>query len=80
MVALQINTSDHNPAVFVGLGPEDSWELATPQMRQFYVRGGQHSHGQHGFIVSNANWDPYPLVNEIEAFTIAVANMDVVIS
>src|SRR5712664_343725 len=31
-VVFQANSSDHNPAVHVGLGPEDSWELATPQM------------------------------------------------
>lgn len=79
-VALQINTSDHNPAVRVGMGPDDAWELSTPQLSQFYVRGGAHSHGQHGYIVSNANWDPYPLVNEIEAFTIALANMDAAVS
>jgi histidine ammonia-lyase len=79
-VQLQINTSDHNPAVRVGLSPSDAWELETPQLSQFYVRGGRHSHGQHGYIVSNANWDPYPLVNDIEAFTIAVANMDAAIT
>jgi histidine ammonia-lyase len=79
-VQLQINTSDHNPAVRVGVSPSDAWELATPQLSQFYVQGGPHSHGQHGYIVSNANWDPYPLVNDIEAFTIAVANMDAAIT
>jgi histidine ammonia-lyase len=77
---LQINSSDHNPAVRVGAAPADSWELDTPQMRQFYVKGGPLSHGQHGFILSDANWDPYPLANEIEAFTIALANMDVAIA
>jgi histidine ammonia-lyase len=79
-VLLQINSSDHNPAVRVGAAPTDSWELDTPQMRQFYVKGGPHSHGQHGFILSNANWDPYPLANQLEAFTIALANMDTVIA
>ena len=78
-VVLQANSSDHNPAVSVGLGPKDSWELATPQMMKFYVKGGPHSHGQHGYIVSNANWDPYPLANKIEAFNIALANMDIAI-
>jgi len=73
---VQANSSDHNPAVRVGASPSDSWELDTPHMKQFYVKGGPHSHGQHGFIVSNANWDPYPLANDIEAFTIALANMD----
>jgi histidine ammonia-lyase len=78
-VVLQANSSDHNPAVSVGLGPADSWELATPQLMRYYVKGGAHSHGQHGYIVSNANWDPYPLANEIEAFDIAIANMDIAV-
>ena len=30
--------------------------------------------------MSNANWDPYPLVNDIEAFTIALANMDAAVA
>lgn len=78
-VLLQANSSDHNPAVSVGSSPQDSWELATPQMMRFYVKGGAHSNGQHGYIVSNANWDPYPLANKIEGFVIALANMDVAV-
>lgn len=78
-VVLQSNSSDHNPAVNVGLGPKDSWELATPQMMKFYVKGGTLSHGLHGYIVSNANWDPYPLANKIEGFNIALANMDIAV-
>ena len=58
--------------------PGDSWELATPQMMRFYVKGGPLSHGQHGYIVSNANWDPYPMANARE-FHIALANMDVAV-
>jgi histidine ammonia-lyase len=76
VVLIQMNSSDHNPAVRVGASPDDSWELATPQLAQFYVKGSARNHGQHGFIFSNANWDPYPMANEIEAFTIALANMD----
>lgn len=79
-VRLQMNSSDHNPAVRVGASPTDSWELATPQLAQFYVKGGPHSKGKHGFIFSNANWDPYPMANDLEAFTIAVANMDAAIA
>ena len=78
-VLFQANSSDHNPAVHVGLGPEDSWELATPQMLKFYVKGGPHSHGQHGYIVSNANWDPYPMANKLENFIIGLANLDVAV-
>lgn len=77
---IQMNSSDHNPAVRVGATPQDSWELATPQLAQFYVKGSARNHGQHGFIFSNANWDPYPLANEIEAFTIALANMDTAVA
>jgi histidine ammonia-lyase len=78
-VIIQMNSSDHNPAIKVGASPTDSWELSTPQLAQFYVKGGPHSHGQHGFIFSNANWDPYPMANDLEAFTIALANMDVAV-
>ncbi len=79
-VVFQANSSDHNPAIGAGLGPEDSPELATPQLMRYYVKGGPHSHGQHGYIVSNANWDPYPLANQLESFVIALANMDVAVT
>jgi len=79
-VLFQANSSDHNPAVRVGLSPEDSWELATPQMMKYFVKGGPHSHGQHGFVVSNANWDPFPMANKLENFVIALGNMDVAIT
>jgi histidine ammonia-lyase len=78
-VVFQANSSDHNPAVNVGLSPTDSWELATPQLMRFFVKGGPHSHGQHGYIVSNANWDPYPMANKIENFVLALANMDIAV-
>ncbi len=80
VAAIQMNSSDHNPAVRVGASSSDSWELATPQLAQFYVKGGPRNHYQHGFIFSNANWDPYPMANEIEAFSIALANMDVAVA
>jgi len=78
-VLFQANTSDHNPAVHVGLSPSDSWELATPQMMKFFVKGGPQSHGQSGYIVSNANWDPYPMANKIENFVLALGNLDVAV-
>jgi histidine ammonia-lyase len=78
-VLFQANTSDHNPAVHVGMSPSDSWELATPQMMKFFVKGGPQSHGQSGYIVSNANWDPYPMANKLENFVIAVGNLDVAV-
>jgi histidine ammonia-lyase len=77
---IQINSSDHNPAVRVGVSPKDSWELDTPQFLKYYVKGGRESHGMHGFILSNANWDPYPLANDLQGFTLAMANMAVTIS
>jgi len=79
-LAIQLNSSDHNPAVRVGAGPQDSWELSTPYMMQYYVKGGPYSGGKHGYIVTNANWDPYPLANDLEAFTIALANVDLVVT
>jgi histidine ammonia-lyase len=79
-VLIQINSSDHNPAIRVGAAPSDSWELSTAHVRKYYVKGGPRSGGKHGFILSNANWDPYPLANDIEAFGIALANADVVIA
>ena len=78
-VLFQANSSDHNPAVNVGMSPQDSWELSTPQLMRFFVKGGPRSHGQHGYIVSNANWDPYPMANQIESFVIALANMDIAV-
>jgi histidine ammonia-lyase len=78
-VLIAINSSDHNPAVRPNVSPGDSWELSTPQMMKFFIKGGPESHGQHGYIFSDANWDPYPLANDLEAFTIAIANMDVAV-
>jgi histidine ammonia-lyase len=80
VAAIQMNSSDHNPAIRVGASPQDSWELSTPQLAQFYVKGSERNHGQHGFIFSNANWDPYPMANEIEAFSIALANLDTAVT
>jgi len=78
-VLIAMNSSDHNPAVRPGIKPGDSWELSSPQMMKYYVKGGPLSHGQGGYIFSNANWDPYPLANQVEGFTIAIANMAVAI-
>jgi histidine ammonia-lyase len=79
-VVRQMNSSDHNPAVRTDLKPDDAWELSTPAMMKYYVKGGEHSHGKAGYIVSNANWDPYPMANKLEAFVIALANMDIAVS
>jgi len=78
-ILIAINASDHNPAVRPNVSPQDSWELSTPQMMKFYVKGGPESHGEHGYVFSDASWDPYPMANDLEAFTIAIANMDVAV-
>jgi histidine ammonia-lyase len=85
----QMNSSDHNPAVTPGWSPSSSPELNTPWFAQYYVHGGPDDSAcvgggvgpatgcQHGYILSNANWDPYPIDNEVEAFTNALANVAV---
>jgi len=78
-VLLSINASDHNPAALPGLTPDSSWELSRPQFMKFFVKGGPLSGGKSGYVLSNANWDPYPLANELEAFTIALTNLGVAI-
>ena len=79
-VLMQINSADLNPLVIVGASPSDSKDLATPQMMRFYVKGGPLSHGLHGYVFSTANWDPYPMANDMEAFTNALANMDAAVA
>jgi histidine ammonia-lyase len=79
-VQRQINSADLNPLVLLGASPSDSAQLSSPFMMQFYVKGGALSRGQHGYVFSTANWDPYPMANEEEAFTNALANMDVTVA
>jgi histidine ammonia-lyase len=87
-VLTQMNSSDHNPAVTPGWSPESSPELSTPWFMQYYVKGGPNNEDcvgpgvggkgcEQGYILSNANWDPYPIDNEIEAVTNAFANIAV---
>jgi len=78
-VTIQMNWSDHAPAAVVGAGPEDAWELNTPQGMKYFVKGGPESHGKHGYILSDTNWDPYPLSNRVESFTIALSNLSVAV-
>lgn len=79
-VVVQINSGEQNPVVLLDASPGDSWELSTPQFMKYYVKGGPASHGRHGYILSCANWDPYPMTNAIEAFTTAIANMDAAVA
>ncbi|MGC2031418.1 MAG: aromatic amino acid ammonia-lyase [Steroidobacteraceae bacterium] len=76
---IQMNSTDHNPTVRPDISPQDSWELATPQLMKFFVKGGKFSHGKHGYILSNSDWDPYPLVNDVEALPVALVNLMVVV-
>lgn len=88
-LAIQMNSSDHNPAVTPGYSPSSAPDLNTPWFKQYYVKGGPDDSAcvgggvgpatgcQHGYILSNANWDPYPIDNEIEALTNALANIAV---
>jgi len=78
-VLTQLNSSDHNPAIRAGLSPDVSWDMQTPEMMKYYVRGGKYSHDMHGFILANANWDPFPLAVDLEALTLALADMDIMI-
>lgn len=79
-VLVQINSGEQNPVVLLDASPGDSWELSTPQFMKYYVKGGPASHGRHGYVLSTANWDPYPMTNAIEAFTTAIANMDAAVA
>ncbi|MER9168179.1 aromatic amino acid ammonia-lyase [Mesorhizobium australicum] len=79
-VLLSINSSDHNPAVLPGLTPQSSPELSTPQFMKYYIKGGPLSGGKSGYIFSNANWDPYPMANQVEAFTISLTNLGVAVA
>jgi histidine ammonia-lyase len=79
-VTVQINSGEQNPVIILDASPSDFWELSTPQFMKYYVKGGPLSHGRHGYVMSAANWDPYPMTNVIEAFTNAVANMDAAVS
>ena len=57
------------------MSPSSSPELATPWFMQYHVAGGPNNQGQEGYILSNANWDPISVTNDIEALTIANANL-----
>jgi histidine ammonia-lyase len=72
----QMNAAEQNPVVRMAT-PQDSWELSTPHFEKFHIKGGRYSNGKSGYVLSNANWDPYPLANAVEAFANALANLDV---
>jgi histidine ammonia-lyase len=76
---IQMNSTDHNPTVRPDVAPDASWELSTPQLMKYYVKGGKYSNGKHGYIFSNSDWDPFPLADDVEAFPIALANLMVAV-
>src|SRR6185312_14917480 len=78
-VRIQMNGTEHNPVTRVDVSPKDSWELSTPWAMHYYIKGSAANGHKHGFVFSNANWDPYPLANRLEDFTIALANMDIAV-
>lgn len=79
-VTIQLNSSDHNPATRTDLRPDDNWQLSTPQLMKYYVKGGELSKGKSGYVLANANWDPYPMANDLEAFNIALGNLGVAVA
>ena len=70
-VLIQINSSDHNPAVVPGSRPSDSWELQTPWLRRYFVQPSNRSKG--GFILSNSNFVHLPVNNDIQSLAMALA-------
>jgi histidine ammonia-lyase len=79
-VTLQMNSGEQNPAVILDVKPASAWVLSTPWLMKYHVKGGPLSGGRSGYILSNANWDPYPMANEVEAFNLALANVGVVVA
>jgi histidine ammonia-lyase len=74
-VSLQINSGEQNPVYILDVKPDSSWAMATPWLEKYHVKGGPLSHGRSGYILSSANWDPYPMTNDVEAFNTALANL-----
>ena len=71
----QINSGEQNPAYILDVKPDSHWALSTPWLEKYHVKGGPLDGGRSGYILSNANWDPEPMTNQIEAFNIALANL-----
>jgi len=77
-VAIQINSSDNNPAIRVGLAPQDS-RNSRPR-----TSCGTTSRAAGTVMASTATScrmpiGPYPMANDVEAFTTALANLDVAV-
>jgi histidine ammonia-lyase len=72
-LAIALNSSDQSPSVRVGLSPRESFEIGTPQMAKFAVKGGRANGGKRGFIVDTINDDTGPLDLAIATFTRGIA-------
>jgi histidine ammonia-lyase len=76
ILAIALNSSSQSPAVRVGLSPRESFELGTPQLAKFVVKGGRANGGKRGYIVDAVNDDPGPLKVAIHAFDEALGRLD----
>ena len=79
-VTLEMNSGEQNPVVILDAKPTDAWVLSTPWVVKYHVKGGPASNGRSGYVMSSANWDPYPMTNQVEAFNLAFANMAVTVA
>jgi len=67
-LAVQINSSDDNPAVIAGIRPDSR---APAQVEAYFVDDG----GVHGAVIPNANFEPLPWVVPLEALSIALSHV-----
>lgn len=74
-VTIQINSGEQNPVYILDVKPDSNWAMSTPWLEKYHVKGGALSNGRSGYILSGANWDPYPMTNQVEAFNLALANL-----
>jgi histidine ammonia-lyase len=68
---IQINSNSSNPVIMPGVHPDDSWELDTPWVKRYYIEPADDTEG--GFVLGSANFDNTPLNNNMEQFTLALA-------
>jgi histidine ammonia-lyase len=74
-LAIALNSSDQSPSVRVDLSPRESFEMSTPEMAKFMVKGGRADGGKRGFIVDTINDSTEPLDLAIGVFTNSVSSL-----
>ena len=80
-VTLEMNSGEQNPVVILDAKPTDALGCSPPPgCRNTTSRAGRLSNGRSGYVMSSANWDPYPMVNQIEFFNTAFVNMAVTVA